>query len=364
MEIILVTISLDRVAGGLERNFVWLANSLSKNGNNVTLITFDYKKALSFYQINRDVEWIKLNISKPHEKISIINKILTLIRLRNVVKKRKNCVIICFHHGILARIFFSTFGLGIKIICSERNSLSLYKWVKKPKFNLNFLLLFWVDKIIVQFERYKLNYPKLLMSKIIVISNPVHNILNDNQSNEIGLINDDRFIILNVARLSRQKNQDLLILEFKKIEKKYSKWDLYIIGSGEMELSLKELISKLCLQERVKIIKPVSNIQSWYKRANIFCLPSRWEGFPNALAEALANKLPAIGLTECDGVNDLIENNVNGFLCSENQISIYLEKLIADEKLRSIMAKNAEQILKNYDSFQIEKKWLFVINNL
>lgn len=360
-DVVLVTISLNRMAGGLEKNIVWLANSLNKRGFKVTLLTFDSLEAVSFYVIEKDVSWEKVGISEPHQKISIFKKIQTLLNVRLILKSKNNCTIIVFHHGILARILFSSFGLKSKIICSERNALSLYKWVKKFKWNLNFILLFFVDLIVVQFRTYINDYPIWLRKKIIVISNPVA----IPSSTETSFVREMRFtnerIILNVGRLSSQKNQDILIREFKKISSKYLNWKLYIVGNGELDLYLKELISKLNLSERVFIIEPNSNIRSWYKIADIYCMPSRWEGFPNALAEALSYGIPSVGLLNCDGINQLIINNFNGYLCDIQDISIHLEKLILDEELRKNFGHNAKNLIKKYDLAEIESNWVHMI---
>ena len=103
----LATISLDDMAGGLERNIVALANWLSKNGHQVSLISFDYKNAQSFYQLEKEVKWFQMGLSQPHEPIGFFSRIRLIFNIRLALKKSNTSVIICFHHGILLRFFFS-----------------------------------------------------------------------------------------------------------------------------------------------------------------------------------------------------------------------------------------------------------------
>jgi glycosyltransferase involved in cell wall biosynthesis len=363
-EIVLVTISLNKMAGGLERNFIWLANSLSNQKYVVTLLTFDLQEATSFYGVNKNIEWEKVGKSEAHKKLSIVNKIQTIFAIRKILKPKTGSLVVVFHHGILARIFLASLGLKLKIICSERNALSLYKWVKKSKLNLNFILLIFVNRITVQFDKYVKDYPFFLRKKIIVIGNPVG-------SPNVNLYSDlqkadplKTHIILNVGRLSSQKNQDILIRQFEKLVSKYPEWNLCIVGNGELGLPLKSLIDDLKLRNRVFIIEPSNDIEKWYTKADIFCMPSRWEGFPNALAEALSYGLPSVGLLECDGVNQLIKNNLNGFLCGVDEIADYLEILIVNEQLRKRFSSSALEILEKYNPLEAEKKWISMIEGL
>jgi GalNAc-alpha-(1->4)-GalNAc-alpha-(1->3)-diNAcBac-PP-undecaprenol alpha-1,4-N-acetyl-D-galactosaminyltransferase len=363
-DIVLVTISLNKMAGGLEKNIVWLANSLSKRKYAVTLLTFDLLESTSFYQIHQNVKWKKIGLSEAHKKLTIIKKIKTIFAIRKILKTKYNPVVIIFHHGLLARIIFASIGLKLKLICSERNALSLYKWVKKNKFNLNFNLLFFVNKITVQFEKYIKDYPFFLRRKIIVVANPVVSQMSKRNSRCLDVDITKSFTILNIGRLSSQKNQDVLIRQFQRLSSRYPAWNLYIVGNGELELYLKNLIDYLNLTERVFIIEPNSNIRDWYEKADIFCMPSRWEGFPNALAEALSFGIPSLGLSDCDGVNQLILNNQNGFLCDIDNISNYLEILILDESLRNRLSLNAQQIIEKYSPIEIENKWISIIEEI
>jgi glycosyltransferase involved in cell wall biosynthesis len=353
------------MAGGLEKNFVRIANYLATTGVSVHLVTFDRENAESFYEISPSIEWHKLGESSPHQKISFFARWRLIGRIRSIVKaKEARTDVIAFHHGILFRLILGSFLTGARILCSERNSLTLYKHIRKNKWNLNFFLLNFCSKIIVQFENYKFDYPKHLESKIVSIHNVV------DATDEIAkpdIAINGRFRILAVGRLCDQKNYICLINAFAKIASDYKDWDLCILGDGVMQSELDKLVANLNLKNRISIVPPVKNVSEFYKSSHIFCMPSKWEGFPNALAEALAHGLPAIGFSECSGVKDLITQDENGLLAEGMSDSISLsnalKSLMEKPAKRADFGKIAFSKMKEYQPEKVLPKWKELLEN-
>ena len=107
------TISLNNVAGGLERNIIFLANRLSELGFKVYLYSFDCEVESSFYPISPEVNWVRLGVSRPHQKASIWEKLETVAKLRAAIIRHDIDSIICFSHGLLPRfILVSLFLQG------------------------------------------------------------------------------------------------------------------------------------------------------------------------------------------------------------------------------------------------------------
>ena len=356
----LATISLENMAGGLERNITALANWLSQNGHQVNLITFDQKSAQSFYQIEKDVQWFKIGLSQPHAPIGFFLRLRLIFNIRLALKKSKSSVIVCFHHGILLRFFLAALFLKNKIVVSERNSLTLYDYVKKSKWNINFMLMSLVDKVVVQFPRYILDYPLLLRKRIFVIPNsvvqPDKKIIYSEKKNM-----SDRFEILAVGRLCAQKNYDVLIDAYSNLAFSHPHWNLTIIGDGEKYDHIMDKIDKYGLKNRISLLPSTTSIFDSYIHASLFCIPSQWEGFPNALAEALAHGLPSVGLSDCAGVNNLIIHGENGLLASgidgPNSLSFSLNILIKDSSLRKKMAESAWKSMRKFRSDRIFPQW-------
>lgn len=99
-------------------------------------------------------------------------------------------------------------------------------------------------------------------------------------------------IILSVSRLSNEKNLEILIHAMNEIGKSNIK--LAIVGEGQCRGDLEYLISKYHLADRVKLWGARHNVEDFYKMADVFCLPSKYEGFGHVYLEALSSGLPVI----------------------------------------------------------------------
>ena len=108
-----------------------------------------------------------------------------------------------------------------------------------------------------------------------------------------------------------------------------------------------------------------ASISDWYVSAHAFCLPSRWEGFPNALAEALATGLPCVGFTGCAGVRDLIKHEENGLLADGNgnvdSLCDALSKVMSSSAMRDAMSNAAVESIESYDPETIFSLWESVL---
>lgn len=355
----LAAISLDQMAGGLERNIARLANFLVGRGAEVHLVTFDWETATSFYEIDHRVSWHKVANSPPHVPISFGNRLRLILNMRRILKKTGASTIVCFHHGILFRFVMASLFCGIKIISSERNSLTIYQHVRISKWNLNFLMMFLADRITVQFPSYIKDYPLLLRKKAVAIPNPV---LPAGDIARPSIAGDNgRFRLLSVGRLCHQKNYASLIAAFANLAPRFPDWDLAIVGNGEILAELEAMVADIGLQDRAHLPGVVTDVSQWYATSHLFCLPSRWEGFPNALAEALAHGLPVVGYAGCAGVRDLIVDGKNGLLADGNGNASNLEgalaTLMGNAEMRAIMGTASVAGVKQYHPESVFPLW-------
>src|SRR5207253_1527539 len=111
-----------------------------------------------------------------------------------------------------------------------------------------------------------------------------------------------------------QKGFDLLIDSFAQLAKHFPNWDVIIFGRGEEYASLQSRIERHGLGGRIGLRAPTDDIAGELSRSHAMAFPSRYEGFPNALAEAMAAGLPAVAFENVSGVEDLIAPGVTGIL--------------------------------------------------
>jgi len=357
LKLIFVARKFEKMAGGLERISIDLMNKMIKNGHKVGLITWDKSSANSHYPIDDRVKWLKLNIGNPDLPSSVKVSIARLKKARIFARDFNPDIILGFQSGASLFAIIATFGQSFKILAAERVSPDLWKHVGSSlKFKIiNLLNWFFASKITVQFPRYKSQYPLVFRHKITSIHNPVYPaaIVDSNE------VKEPEKIILCVARLCYQKNQDLLIDAFHQLSINTVKWKLVFVGDGEHYNRLILKVNKLGLQDRIVFCGNVIDVSLWYRKADIFAFPSFFEGFPNALAEALSWGIPSIGLKNTLGVNSLIEHNVNGLLVDANSedFSRSLKILVNNIKLRKKMSLEARKISLKYSPENSYKLW-------
>jgi glycosyltransferase involved in cell wall biosynthesis len=333
------------MAGGIERILIDLMNAMVKRGHIVGIITWDKNTATPHYKMDKRIKWFKLNFGSPDISVSISNIFVRLRKFRLLACDFSPDIIIGFQCGGAIYPVISTFGKGFKVISAERVSPDLWKYSgRRIKYKIySFLTFLFSSKITVQLPKYIKYYHYIFRHKIKAIHNPVYPVIFKKKINK-------KKIILCVARLCFQKNQDLLIDAFVKLIPLNKEWKLVLVGDGEYHKRLNLKVKNLGLQHDIIFCKATKNINLWYQKADIFAFPSFFEGFPNALAEALSFGIPCIGLKNTLGVNSLIQNRINGFLVDStpDDFSKALKILMDDGKLRKKMSFNARKIILKY----------------
>jgi glycosyltransferase involved in cell wall biosynthesis len=183
---------------------------------------------------------------------------------------------------------------------------------------------------------------KIPVSKINTLPNAI-SIENINSKNEKTA---DTIKIGTIGRLTYQKNPLLLVNIANQTLKKYPNAEFSILGAGQNDTLREEtvcLISKFEIADKFKILpyKTKAEAENYLKSLDIFILPSIFEGLPLSLLEAMACGVPCI-TSKCDGCNDVIVNNINGFSCmlAEEYVDA-ISVLMENSQLRLQIIQNA-----------------------
>ena len=309
-------------SGGAERQLSGLAVLLKEQGYDVEVWTYypnDFylptlKDANVTYRYIADAQ----------------NKIKRIHILRKELKKAKPDTVIAYLDtpsiiGCLTKLT----GGKFKLIVSERNTTQSLSKKEKLKFFLYRFADYIVPNSHTQSDFVKSNFPSLA-HKVKCITN---------------FVDTERFVpaqqrqdrthrrILTVARIAPQKNVINYIKAIKKVADKGYDFEVCWYGnyiSDEYFNECKQTIKELGIESVFKFYPATTNIIEEYHKADIFCLPSIYEGFPNVVCEAMSCGLPILASNVCDNAK-IVADGQNGFLFDPND-----EDQIANTLLKSL----------------------------
>lgn len=141
-----------------------------------------------------------------------------------------------------------------------------------------------------------------------------------------------KYKMISAGRLEPQKDYELMIKSFKLISNSIPEASLDIFGSGSQKEKLNTLIKELNLSNKVVIHDYSDDIATEYKNHDIFLFTTKFEGFPNVLAEAMANNLICFSTRFVTGCKDLLIPNKTGFICESRNPIDYADLVVSTLK--------------------------------
>lgn len=339
-------------AGGAERVMVNLANDFNRNNYQVVLVTdIPDKKS---YQVEKGIKRYVLSerIKSSNRFLKMIERIKILIYLG---RKEKPDILLSFLTATNYRTIIAGRFLHIPSVISVRCDPKME--YKPPVHKLLYRILYPLARgIVFQTQEEKNYFSKKLQKKAAVIPNPINRDflrkeICENRNNKISA----------VGRLSGQKDFQLLIKGFAKLSASYPQLKLVIYGEGELRKELESLTAELGMEDKIELPGIVQNLHEVLYDSKMFVLSSKYEGMPNALMEAMVLGLPVIATKSTGGgVNELIENNVNGLLIpvgDEKALIQAMGRILNDEAFGRRIAENARSIGAKLDPSVIYKRW-------
>lgn len=174
--------------------------------------------------------------------------------------------------------------------------------------------------------------------------------------------------IVTTSQLIDRKRVDILIDSFVALANEFPYWSLHIIGAGENLSALKRRVPN-DLQSRViwHGYLPKSDHPLVYAQCDIFALPSREDGGPMALAEALASGLPAVTTDGVVTARDMVGIPSAGYLVPRDDLIAFqsrLQSLMKDEKTRTKQSVSATQSAKKSDAALVAAEYIKLLQKI
>lgn len=357
MKIVLYTPSI-HTGGGTERVLVNLSNELTNRGYHITILSQTIGKNY-LYDLNKTVVLKQLCYDKINQKYGklflfrVLNKLLgSLILQFELQRSISNDIltIITFSNSILLECFKTSF----------RKKLIAFEHWPYWKARKNLKLKNKIDKI----------YPKLI--RVIVLTQHDKKIYDALGCNTYVIPNSysnypesqselTNKYVLSIGHFNEQKRRDLLIKAWQIIYQKNPDWTLIIVGNGKLKAECVKLINDLDLLNSIEIIEPTTEIDKYYLKSSVFVLSSEYEALPLVLIEAKTYGIPCVSFDINTGPNEIIRNNLDGFLVPFANYKNLAEKtcaLIENYELRVEFGKSARRdALDKYDPNIIYGIW-------
>ncbi|KMY68306.1 hypothetical protein AAU61_00950 [Desulfocarbo indianensis] len=168
-------------------------------------------------------------------------------------------------------------------------------------------------------------------------------------------------VVLAVGRLSSQKGLDVLLRAFAALADRRPEWRLALVGDGPEAPALRELAGQLGILERVSFTGNLGEPFAYADPAQcVYALPSRYEGFPNALLEAMCHGLPVIASDCSSAVAEMLADGRRGIMVpveDQARLTQALDELMSDPAKRGALGQAAGEARQVYAMEKVAAQW-------
>jgi glycosyltransferase involved in cell wall biosynthesis len=359
--------------GGVERVTVRLSGGLAARGHDVTVVTLADERA-DFFHLSPKVQRHALGIAKrpptPFWRLApaVSRRLAAIAR---AVEATAPDVVISRAVQVNVPVLMALRGRGFPTVVTEHGDRALradadgaFPWRKWLWYRLRRLCYPSAFRLVSVSQAIDQHFSWLPSERRAVIYNPFPEVAG------VGThAGPDRPRLVAVGRLSHDKGFDVLIRAFARIARRFAAWQLQILGDGELREELQQLSEELGLGDQVLFAGAVADPSAVLRRAQIFVMASRYEGFPNALGEALSCGLPAIA-TDCPsrpgrvrrpgGVRELVRDGIDGCLVPPDdpvRLAQALARLMADPHRRRRLASRTREVTERFSLERILDEW-------
>lgn len=345
--------------GGAERVLTTLANAWAARGNEVTILTFQ-GLSTDFYQLDPLIRRGDIGmlppVSGPIRHLKIVVELLKqALRLRGAIKASRPDVVLSFIDVTNVTTLLALIGTAYPRIVSERSDPAMVLLGTAWR-TLRRIFYLTADRIVVLTEAAAQFFRGWSDSKVAIIPNPVVHPRRGSQV-EIDILQP---AIVALGRFTEEKRFEDLIDAFAIVAPRHRKWSLIIGGDGPLRPVLQQKVDNLGLRERIVLPGLIKDTTALLECADIYVLSSRFEGFGNALCEAMALGRPVIA-TDCpSGPRTLVSDGIDGILVppmAPLALAGAIDRLICSPDERERLGRAAAAITKRFALETVLADW-------
>ncbi len=356
--------------GGAERVFLHILKNLDRTRFNPCVVLFEKKgELLSELPFDMRLEILKKNDETYRIYGTVFFKLAH--RFARFIKKERPDVIVSFMWytnfvTLIARILSR---ISSKVIVSERYGLAVSFEGRMAEFLRGLAIRYFypgADMVIANSRVMGTQLKELFHleeRKIVTIHNPVdmHKISRMAGADaDYAWFREDIPIITGIGRVTRQKGFDHLIKAVQTLNDDGAECRLVLLGKGPEEGNLKRLAAELGIGDKVLFLGFQQNPYKCLARSTVFVLSSLYEGFPNALLEAIALGVPSVATRCPTGPDEIITDGVDGLLVPPGDYGALAEsirKLLQDNSMRRQFSEAGRRRAQDFEVKNIVRQY-------
>jgi GalNAc-alpha-(1->4)-GalNAc-alpha-(1->3)-diNAcBac-PP-undecaprenol alpha-1,4-N-acetyl-D-galactosaminyltransferase len=356
-------------AGGAERVAATMANAWVERGREVWLVSTYLGPRVIGYGLDPRVSLLCLSEAITHRSTlrwaAPLRKIPALRRLVSAIAPD---VVVSFLTNVNVLVIAALARSGIPLIVSERVDLAADVELPWLLWLARALLYPFADALVVQTATVALRYRARLrgVPRIAIIGNPLPGELST--SGARARQDGTGGCVVAMGRLTAQKGFAGLIEAFHRALGENGLWRLQIWGDGPLRPDLQRLIDELHLADRVQLCGVTSEPWSVLAAAQIFALSSKYEGFPNAMLEAMAVGLPCVAFDCPSGPRELADGGDAAIIVKPGDVDMLakaLRDLAGDREGRcQLGARAAVFVRRAFSEASVMDAWDTLINEV
>jgi glycosyltransferase involved in cell wall biosynthesis len=346
-------------AGGAERQLALWANGWVKAGEEVDLVLLNGPQDPIYFPLHQVVRVLHLDSQRDTNGLieAVGNGIWRAQRLHRLLLEEGADIVLAVLPEAMIYAAIAARRLGVPLLLSQVNNpaddpLPLrWRAMRRIAFNSSAAIVF-------QTDRARNAAKAAFRDKGLVIPNIVQ------PPGEIGVDHGATEIVA-AGRLSSEKGFDILLRAMKRVRLRHPQWHLTIFGEGPERPALEGLAAELGLDEAAVSLPGVSDTPlGWARGAGLYVLPSRTEGFPNVLCEAMAHGYPVVAADCRFGPAEIITDGENGLLVPKEDPAAMADaicRLIENPELRRAIGDRAKAVTEMYSENRVIQLWLDLI---
>jgi GalNAc-alpha-(1->4)-GalNAc-alpha-(1->3)-diNAcBac-PP-undecaprenol alpha-1,4-N-acetyl-D-galactosaminyltransferase len=343
--------------GGTQRVVCNLANGWSRQGYRVRLLLMNRRRSNAIH-LDPDVETEYLVYVPPRWTVlhlgGLYKRARWLWNLRRLIRASRAPLVISFIRSTNAQVLLACLGPGDqRVVICERNDPARQP-IPQPWATLSHLLYRTASLVTVNSKGAAKSLSSLVPEHKLAY---VPNVLTAAQPTDLRL---PAPTIVAGGRLVPQKGLDVLFRAFAARRDELQGWRIALLGEGSARRSLEQLARSLGIDDRIDWPGHVPEPYAYFMAADIFVLPSRYEGMPNSLLEAMSCGLPVVVSDASAGPLEVVEHEKTGLIvpCDDVEaLGAAIARLARNPELRRSLGAAGAATVQPFTASQSLATW-------